>query len=260
MKAKHRSFIQPERHPFSAVWSVASVLLLIAPLAEAQHMTASLPGPQRDWTGGDVAPPKPYLPIDPLREIDGQPCSVNPRDTNNWAVFAGTVLQVHGNGAVRIQGQFTGHPYAEFMVVNYPYEVVEDQVIGYDNNKSLAHYAKIAGTYTYSTVAGSSRTIYKLDYGQIYTPPLPPPPTAEQIAARRAVEAAKRKKAEANTIKWLEELVATNDAYGELRMGERYRDGDGVEKDLVKARLMLEKSAAQGNKDAAEALKNLAVN
>jgi TPR repeat protein len=40
-------------------------------------------------------------------------------------------------------------------------------------------------------------------------------------------------------------------------MGERYRDGDGVERDLAKARIYLRKAADAGSPAAAEELKKL---
>ena len=50
------------------------------------------------------------------------------------------------------------------------------------------------------------------------------------------------------------DAAAKGDAYGEFRMGERYRDGDGVEKDLKKAREWFSKAADQGDKEAAKRL------
>jgi TPR repeat protein len=47
------------------------------------------------------------------------------------------------------------------------------------------------------------------------------------------------------------------DAYGLLRMGERYRDGDGVPKDLVKAKDYFTKAVAAGSTDAANELAQL---
>ena len=42
-----------------------------------------------------------------------------------------------------------------------------------------------------------------------------------------------------------------------LRMAERYRDGDGVEKDLTKAKEYFNKAIAAGSPTAAEELKEL---
>jgi len=47
------------------------------------------------------------------------------------------------------------------------------------------------------------------------------------------------------------------DPYGLMRMGERYRDGDGVPKDLFKARDYLTKAAAAGSPTAADELSKL---
>jgi TPR repeat protein len=40
-----------------------------------------------------------------------------------------------------------------------------------------------------------------------------------------------------------EKLAARNDVYGELRMGQRYLSGDGVPKDIFKARDYLQRAA-----------------
>ena len=50
------------------------------------------------------------------------------------------------------------------------------------------------------------------------------------------------------------------DDYGLLRMGERYRDGDGVEKNLTKAREYLTKAAAAGSSTATDELKQFPSN
>jgi TPR repeat protein len=56
------------------------------------------------------------------------------------------------------------------------------------------------------------------------------------------------------------DLALKGDDYGEYRMGQRYRDGENVPRDLNKAREWLAKSAAQGNKAAATELARLAQN
>jgi uncharacterized protein len=58
-------------------------------------------------------------------------------------------------------------------------------------------------------------------------------------------------------LKYNQDLAAKGDAYGQLRMGERYRDGDGVEKDLFKAREFLTAAANQGSVGASNALQKL---
>jgi hypothetical protein len=96
------------------------------------------------------------------------------------------------------------------------------------------------------------------------TPYVPPPPTPEQIAARKQAEteaqakaAEQKKKADGVALKSNQDAAAKGDAYGLMRMGERYRDGDGVEKDLAKANEYLQKAADAGSTTAAEELSRL---
>jgi hypothetical protein len=55
------------------------------------------------------------------------------------------------------------------------------------------------------------------------------------------------------------DLASKGDDYGQYRMGQRYRDGDGVPKDLQKARQWFAKAAAQGDKIAAKELAQLLI-
>jgi len=80
--------------------------------------------------------------------------------------------------------------------------------------------------------------------------------TAKEEAAKSAAEK-KKTEMDAASLKLHQDLAAQGSAYGQFRMGERFRDGEGVPKDLVKAREMLSKAAAQGNAEAATALKTL---
>ena len=61
-------------------------------------------------------------------------------------------------------------------------------------------------------------------------------------------------------LKFNQDAADKGDAYGLLRMGERYRDGEGVQKDLAKAKDYLTKAVAAGSPSAADELKNLPVN
>jgi hypothetical protein len=58
-------------------------------------------------------------------------------------------------------------------------------------------------------------------------------------------------------VQYNQDLADKGDSWGQFRMGERYRDGDGVPKDEKIARDFFSKAAAQGNKDAARALEKL---
>ena len=110
----------------------------------------------------------------------------------------------------------------------------------------------VADSSSRSVVRQSSGvTVPVLDYGTICAPP---PAVA---AAAKANQEKQRAATVEKVLKYNQDLASRGDAYGQLRMGERYRDGDGVEKDLVKARDYFQKAAAQGNVQAAEMLKNL---
>jgi TPR repeat protein len=88
---------------------------------------------------------------------------------------------------------------------------------------------------------------------------------AGEILAAKASKLEAQKNAEqlvANTlaVKTLaenERLAAQGDAYGELRMGERYQAGDGVAKDIFKARDFLQRAAEQGSQTATDELNRL---
>jgi predicted Fe-S protein YdhL (DUF1289 family) len=80
---------------------------------------------------------------------------------------------------------------------------------------------------------------------------------AEQrrVAAEKATAA--KKAAQAKVVKWNQEQADKGDATGLLRMGELYRDGNGVPQDLNKAREYLTKAANAGSPGAADELSKL---
>lgn len=80
-----------------------------------------------------------------------------------------------------------------------------------------------------------------------------------QAAAAKAKAAAAKRAADAKALKYDEDLAAKGDAFGLLRMGERYRDGDGVTNNLALARDYLQRAAKAGDPTAADELKNLPV-
>ena len=101
----------------------------------------------------------------------------------------------------------------------------------------------------------TSATYPLYDIGLNYTPPVKPL-TPEQIKAQDE----KKLQAQAKVLKSNQDMADKGDAYGLLRMGERYRDGDGVPKDLMKAREYLTKAAAAGSPTAEDDLKKLLPN
>lgn len=84
---------------------------------------------------------------------------------------------------------------------------------------------------------------------------------SEELAAKkesaRLAELAKANAAKLTALKANQSAADNGDVYGLLRMGERYRDGDGVDKDLAKARDYFTKAAGAGSLTAKEALEKL---
>jgi len=202
-----------------------------------------------------------FTPKDPLREIDGKILSAA-----TMSKFYGTVLEVQPTG-IRMNGIYgkpggAGWFYgpkgietygSEFFVEGFPFEVAENDFLAGDMNLA----AKEDGVYTYTTTQGGSRTIHKLVYGKVYHPPPPKPLTPEEIAAAKAKADAAKKTAQDRALKSNQEQADKGDAYGLLRMGERYRDGDDVPKDLDKARDYFTKAVAAGSPSAADELSKM---
>ncbi len=203
-----------------------------------------------------------FTPKDPLREIDG-----NILSAATMSKFYGIVLEVQPTG-IRVRGiygkpggmgwfygpeKFKEGDGVEFFVEGFPYEVAENDFL--DGDMNLAALEK--GVYTYTTTQGGSRTIHKLVYGNVYHPPPPKPLTPEEIAAAKAKADETKKATNEKALKYNQDLAAKGDSYGLLRMGERYRDGDGVPKDLDKARDYFTKAAAAGSPSAADELSKL---
>jgi hypothetical protein len=83
----------------------------------------------------------------------------------------------------------------------------------------------------------------------------------EALASKvKAAEEAKKQAVLDKVLKNNQDLADKGDPYGLRRMGERYRDGEGVTKDLAKAKDYLQKAAAAGDPAGADELKNLPAN
>ena len=122
------------------------------------------------------------------------------------------------------------------------------------------------GAYVYYTEAEVS-----VDYIEVgdsasgkLPPPIPFPKTPEEIAAAKADQAAaqanaiaKRKVDDANLLKWQNEQAAVGSASALLMLGDRYRTGTGVDKNLVTARDFYQKAADAGSYSAKEELSKL---
>jgi hypothetical protein len=113
--------------------------------------------------------------------------------------------------------------------------------------------ALYVGNYTITNTDSQDEQIPMFEYGtpckKIWSP--------EELAAIKAKAEAPKIEASAKALKYNQDLADKGDPTGLLRMGERYRDGDGVEKDLVKAKSFLQRAADAGSPTAAEELKNL---
>jgi len=80
---------------------------------------------------------------------------------------------------------------------------------------------------------------------------------ARQEAALKAELEASAAKLAAKVLQETEALAAEGDPYAEMRMGERYLNGEGVKKNLIQARTYLQQAAAQGSPTAVEELDKL---
>lgn len=139
-----------------------------------------------------------------------------------------------------------------FFVEGFPYEstpnTLYEKLMAFD-----------AGYYSYTGKSGQQVTVHKLIYGtpctKIWTP--------EEIAAIKEKAKSNKDAAKqamvAKVLKSNQSDADRGDAYGLMRMGERYRDGEDVQKDLVKAKAYLAKAAAAGETTAADELSKLQI-
>jgi hypothetical protein len=227
------------------------------------------------------------IPRDPWREIYGEKKFAMSPDSD-FVKFDGQILETAQNG-IRLRGSFGNIADTEFIVMNYPTNFSEGEYI----DPSKTYMALKDGIFSYVTTDGSGKTIPKLNYGKSCSRPQNADEveakarqlTQEEesqingvkldaIAKKNDALAANKifndflikveddKKAkiqaknvpQARALKFNQDLADKGDAYGLLRMGERYRDGDGVPKDLNKAREYFTKAIAAGSPTAAEEL------
>jgi len=123
------------------------------------------------------------------------------------------------------------------------------------------------GIKTYTTAAGSSKTVDAFVSVSINKDQRK---VLEIISERFSAKVAELSKiidpliatkiaaeAKAKSLKANQAAADKGDAFGLMRMGERYRTGDGVEKDLEKARSFLQKAADAGSETAKSELADL---
>jgi hypothetical protein len=136
-----------------------------------------------------------------------------------------------------------------FFVEGFPYPASIGQ--GYEELMALD-----SDYFSYTNQNSQVITIHKLIYGM----PCQKIWSAEEMVAAKAKTDAKKQAVVDKVLKSHQDLADKGDAYGLLRMGERYRDGEGVTKDLAKARDYLTKAAAAGSSTADDDLKKLPAN
>lgn len=186
---------------------------------------------------------KSFAPTDPWRVLNDK---TNFAKGPEWVQFEGIVTAVTGDGLV-VRGSFGpplfymlpkngGATTGNFFLSNYPRTVAVGQALS--RNDRLVAFK-----------AGDKNSMPELNYGAVYVPELTETQKA-QLAQAKANSANK-------VLTWQKELAEKGDSYGQYKMGMRYLNGDGVEKDIEQAKDLLSKSAAQGNKDAADELKKL---
>jgi TPR repeat protein len=139
----------------------------------------------------------------------------------------------------------------DFFVEGFPHTVADDE----DLQRDTHFTAFEMGTYTYTTVLGGSRTVRRLIYGKRCAIPADLIEAQQRALADRKEKLAREKAdAAANALAWNQKQAEAGDAYGLLRMGERYLHGDGVETNADRARDYLARAAALGNARAKEEL------
>ena len=115
--------------------------------------------------------------------------------------------------------------------------------------------ALLSDYYSFTNRSGQVVTLRKLIYG---TPTVKTWSQEELNAAKKNRDAVNQAKLD-KVLKYNQSLADKGDAYGLLRMGERYRDGEGVEVNLTKARMYLTKAADAGSDTAKNELEQLLV-
>jgi len=207
----------------------------------------------------------PVPPSDPWRIVDGEKvCIAGPgwRDfyfpdhdgqwqangrrpilAKGWVSFSGEVIEVQPRG-IRVRGLVDkGNAGSVFFIERFPYQVAEESFV--------SGAAKAAGVYTYPTVLGGTSTIHNFDYGLISTAPPRAIPSLEELNQQRQASLDKKTASQARSFQINLELAKSGDPLGQWRLGQMYRDGEGVAKDTQAARAWFAKAAAQGQKDAA---------
>ena len=193
---------------------------------------------------------------------------------NGWTEIGGKILQTLPDGIL-----VTEYDGLDCFIEGYPFQTVDGQQLP-------GYFAKEAGIYSFVATSGGRRTVKKYICGipvipsatllqqyirirqqqiqqqientqnEIENHPLILKAKAAAIARQKQIEL--RQSAMDRALKSNQDAADKGDAYGLYRMGERYRDGDGVPKDLEKAKDYLQKAVDAGSISAVNELKAIA--
>lgn len=132
-----------------------------------------------------------------------------------------------------------------FFLTNYP---------GYKNltdNQKINFLALHAGSYKYTDTQGAVRTVPLYDYGIPVSPEemsaaLYPPPTPEQKADQAKAEQAHRIASQQSIVKFYQPKAEAGEGFAQMRLGEIYFRGEGVETNFALARQWLSAALTNG--------------
>jgi hypothetical protein len=239
---------------------------------------------------------KKLIPVNPWRQIFGVKKYVK-SPNSGFIKFVGSIQQITTQGVLITGNYGdNGVAGTDFFVENFPYRSYGYSVGDNLFTATNIYVALPDGTFTYVAVNGSIQNIPELNYGEPCSRPQDAATTEaaakkltpdEEQQINSAKDNAKQKTNEAEAaatalqafiqeiedeaeskiraknapqnkaLKYNQEQAAKGDPYGLLRMGQRCRDGDGVPKDLTKARQYLTRAANIGSSTAAKELARL---
>ena len=165
----------------------------------------------------------PSLTMSPLQHPWRVINSVTNFVTPEWSSFGGTVVGVHPKG-ILIRGWADGINRAvldeerDLFIFHFPFRAAEGDVIYLTAN----YRARLAGTYTFTTAIGGSRTVRQLDYGIPCDPPRAPEPTATEKLAAQILSENRKAAADAATLKFHLERAQAGNEMSQRRLAELY--------------------------------------
>ena len=221
---------------------------------------------------------------DPWREIYGEKKFAMSAGSS-FVKFNGQILEVVSSG-IRVFGQIDDSTKTEYFVVNFPYDFKAGESV----DPTKIYMAFEDGTFSYVSEDGYAKTLPKLNYGKPCVRP-DNAATIEQAAQQSQLSSAERTAKDVDEIATtaqkhlqaaIDEIAAVrkeaeekmrlvidqslnydrlyaNKGNGDAlrRMGERYRDGEGVETDTNKAAEYFKKSAEMFQTEANRTQANL---